>query len=172
MNQMRKLLLSGIILLSLFSCKKENIEPEKIAVACQCINNAIIYPTNVIVNGKPINEIDTSECSKKRVGTIYIKTWTWINGMPQANNTTSNFTYNYKGFLRYIFSPQELNLIRGTPLTTSNVKQEVYGNAPLPCINNGKLQQSVYCSGITLEGRACRNLTLSCNYRCYLHGGN
>jgi hypothetical protein len=168
---MKKLLLLSLVLMSLSSCEKENIEPEKVAIACQCNNNAIIYPSNVIVNGKSIEKIDTSECSKNRIGTIYIRTWVWINGMPQANNTTSKFTYNYKGFRKYILSVDELNNVRDFPLTTSDSKQEVYGKAPLPCVN-GKLQQSVYCTGTTLQGRACGNSTLSCNYRCYLHGGN
>lgn len=40
----------------------------------------------------------------------------------------------------------------------------------LPC--NGKRTVSVQCIGTTQSGSRCKNLTLSCNSKCYLHGGN
>ena len=40
----------------------------------------------------------------------------------------------------------------------------------LPC--NGKRTVSVQCTGYTQSGNRCQNKTLSCNSKCYLHGGN
>jgi len=39
-----------------------------------------------------------------------------------------------------------------------------------PC--NGKRTVSVQCVGTTQAGSRCKNLTLSCNSKCHLHGGN
>jgi hypothetical protein len=39
-----------------------------------------------------------------------------------------------------------------------------------PC--NGKRTASVQCTGTTQSGKRCQNKTLSCNSKCYLHGGN
>jgi hypothetical protein len=39
-----------------------------------------------------------------------------------------------------------------------------------PC--NGKRTVSVQCIGYTQSGNRCQNKTLSCNSKCYLHGGN
>jgi hypothetical protein len=35
-----------------------------------------------------------------------------------------------------------------------------------------KRTASVQCDGITQAGIRCKNMTLSANGRCYLHGGN
>jgi hypothetical protein len=37
---------------------------------------------------------------------------------------------------------------------------------------NVKKTSSVQCSGTTQAGSRCKNMTLSSNGRCYLHGGN
>jgi hypothetical protein len=37
---------------------------------------------------------------------------------------------------------------------------------------SGKRTTSVQCIGTTQSGSRCKNKTLSCNERCYLHGGN
>jgi hypothetical protein len=37
---------------------------------------------------------------------------------------------------------------------------------------NGKRTVSIQCGGTTQSGANCKNLTLSCNGRCNLHGGN
>jgi hypothetical protein len=37
---------------------------------------------------------------------------------------------------------------------------------------NVKKTSSVQCSGTTQSGSRCKNMTLSSNGRCYLHGGN
>jgi hypothetical protein len=37
---------------------------------------------------------------------------------------------------------------------------------------SGKRTTSVQCIGTTQSGSRCKNNTLSCNERCYLHGGN
>jgi len=38
--------------------------------------------------------------------------------------------------------------------------------------SNVKKTLSVQCSGTTQSGSRCKNMTLSSNGRCYLHGGN
>lgn len=43
-------------------------------------------------------------------------------------------------------------------------------NSTQPC--NGKRTVSVQCVSNTQSGTRCKNLTLSCNSKCYLHGGN
>lgn len=43
-------------------------------------------------------------------------------------------------------------------------------NTTQPC--NGKRTVSVQCVSNTQSGTRCKNLTLSCNSKCYLHGGN
>ena len=37
---------------------------------------------------------------------------------------------------------------------------------------SGKRTTSVQCSGTTQSGTRCKNMTLSSNGKCYLHGGN
>ncbi len=37
---------------------------------------------------------------------------------------------------------------------------------------NVKKTSSVQCSGTTQAGSRCKNMTLSSNGKCYLHGGN
>jgi hypothetical protein len=37
---------------------------------------------------------------------------------------------------------------------------------------NVKKTSSVQCGGTTQAGSRCKNMTLSSNGRCYLHGGN
>jgi hypothetical protein len=37
---------------------------------------------------------------------------------------------------------------------------------------SGKRTTSVQCIGTTQSGGRCKNMTLSCNSKCYLHGGN
>jgi hypothetical protein len=44
------------------------------------------------------------------------------------------------------------------------------GNTIPTC--SGKRTTSVQCSGTTQSGSRCKNNTLSCNGKCYLHGGN
>ncbi len=36
----------------------------------------------------------------------------------------------------------------------------------------GKRTTSIQCGGTTQKGYRCKNRTLSCNGKCYLHGGN
>jgi hypothetical protein len=38
--------------------------------------------------------------------------------------------------------------------------------------NNVKKTSSIQCSGTTQSGSRCKNVTLSANGKCYLHGGN
>ena len=39
-------------------------------------------------------------------------------------------------------------------------------------VTNTKKTNSVQCSGTTQSGARCKNMTLSSNSRCYLHGAN
>jgi ribosomal protein L15E len=39
-------------------------------------------------------------------------------------------------------------------------------------VNSVKKTASVQCTGTTQAGNRCKNMTLSSNSRCYLHGGN
>ena len=39
-------------------------------------------------------------------------------------------------------------------------------------VNTNKKTASVQCTGTTQAGSRCKNMTLSSNSRCYLHGGN
>ena len=39
-------------------------------------------------------------------------------------------------------------------------------------VTNTKKTNSVQCTGTTQAGNRCKNMTLSSNSRCYLHGGN
>jgi len=39
-------------------------------------------------------------------------------------------------------------------------------------VNSVKKTTSVQCVGITQTGARCKNMTLSSNSKCYLHGGN
>ena len=39
-------------------------------------------------------------------------------------------------------------------------------------VTNTKKTNSVQCTGTTQSGTRCKNMTLSSNSRCYLHGGN
>ena len=45
-------------------------------------------------------------------------------------------------------------------------------SSPTTQIPNVKKTSSVQCSGTTQAGSRCKNMTLSSNGKCYLHGGN
>jgi len=67
----------------------------------------------------------------------------------------------FQSCVKEITLPDFNNLTTQQP-TTSNTKSTC----------SGKRTISVQCGATTQSGSRCKNMTLSCNGYCYLHGGN
>ena len=196
---MKKLLVFSMVLVSLSSCSKEDIpipntslktnsyETQKIG--CICKDGSTIVGSGLFpytANTKLNVVVDTSECSKIRIGEIWEKYYQisqYVWSVRGEYRFIKKYEYTYKGFNHYLYNnSNDLNRIltytsinykiiidtaaKYPPTTTPTTTSKTTG-----CVN-GKLQKSVQCSETTKSGSRCKNNTLYCNGKCYLHGGN
>jgi len=185
---MKRLLMLSIVLASVVSCSKDVTtmkEEVKVlqAIGCVCKDGTIIQGSGLFpytANTKLNVVVDTSECSKVRIGEIWeryyqISQYVWsVYGEVRQVGT---YKYTYGGFNYYLLNTTDnVNRI----LTTTKKNYTITIDTATKYTPNyvgsssckGKRTTSVQCSGTTLSGNRCKNNTLSCNGRCYLHGGN
>jgi hypothetical protein len=168
---MKKLLLSGIILLSLFSCKKEDeVIPTPKPLGCMCNNGTTVYFSHP---NFPDSKLDTNQCSIIRTGIKYIKYYPQYSFYGEWK--TETYTYSLKGFSHYVYDEKTLYMSNSQiPNSFKGITLWIDKPNPNTAKNDcsGKRTTSVQCGGTTLQGVRCKNNTLSCNGYCYLHGGN
>jgi len=189
---MKKLLVFSMVLVSFVSCSKEDIlipdtllktnsiEVQKIG--CICKDGSTIVGSGLFpytANTKLNVVVDTSECSKIRIGEIWEKYYTYTQNVWNGGveyKFIKKYEYNYGGFNYYLYNnSNDLNRILTFTSKNYNIIIDTTTKYPTTttttttgCVN-GKLQKSVQCSGTTQKGKRCENLTLNCSGRCYLH---
>jgi hypothetical protein len=182
-----------MVLVLIVSCSKEDISmPDTLLktnsnefqkIGCICKDGSTIVGSGLFpytANTKLNIVVDTSECSKIRIGEIWekyyqISQYVWSVG--GEYKFIKKYEYNYGGFNHYLYNnSNDLNrILTYTPIkytiiidTTTKYPPNYVGSSSC----SGKRTTSIQCSGTTLSGNRCKNNTLSCNGRCYLHGGN
>lgn len=191
---MKKLLVSSMLLVSFVSCSKEDIpipntslktnsyETQKIGCICKdgsTIVGSGLFPYNA--NTKLNVVVDTSECSKIRIGEIWEKYYTYTQNVWNGGveyKFIKKYEYTYKGFNHYLYNnSNDLNrILTYTPINYKIIIDTAAKSSPTTtpittgCV--GKRTTSIQCGGTTQSGSRCKNNTLSCNGKCYLHGGN
>ena len=187
---MKKFLMLSMVLVSFVSCSKEDIlipdtllktnsiEVQKIG--CICKDGSTIVGSGVFpytANTKLNVVVDTSECNKIRIGEIWEKYYTYTQNVWNGGveyKFIKKYEYTYRGFNHYLYNnSNDLNrILTYTPINYKIIIDTATTPTTTPTGCVGKRTTSVQCSEPTLSGSRCKNNTLFCNGKCYLHGGN
>jgi hypothetical protein len=165
---MKKFLILSMVLVSFVSCKKEDIilkeDINLDLIGCQCNDGTLVFRTNDIQNDIVVwTNID------KNVNTdICIKSLTKTEITIDACNRTigqNKKQYSHGGIKQKFPNTSKgkedwLKIVFTYPRATDN--QTIW-------LKPNSVKPSVQCSGTTLNGVRCKNITTNCGGRCYLH---
>ena len=162
---MEKLLVLSLVLMSFVSCKKEEIDLKNLdLIGCQCNDGTLVFRNNDIKNGVVINtngdkNVNVDICTKSLT-----KTEITIDACDRTIGKNYK-QYNHGGIKRTFPNTPKgqeewLKIVFSNPNAIDN--QTIW-------LKPNSVKPSVQCTGTTLQGVRCKNITTNCSGKCYIH---